>query len=241
MTSIARRRPRAVLVVAVLVAVLVPAGLWLRTSALVGVQSVEVSGIQGAQSMQIRKALTSAGLDMTTLAVDEDALRDAVSSFPIVRDLRTSTEFPHGLRIDVDVYDPVAAVAAGGSTIAVGFDGTLLRDAPRSGLPLVGVNQVPAGSRVSDAAALRAIGLLAAAPAALRSRVDRVFRSDRGLSAALQNGPKLYFGSDEDARAKWAAAAEVLAQSSSRGASYVDLRLPDRPVAGGFRPRPDTT
>lgn len=238
MISFARRHVRGVLVLAVLVAVLVPAGLWLRTSELVGVRTVEISGVQGSQSTRIHKALTAAGLDMTTLAVDEDALRDAVTAFPIVRSLRTSTEFPHGLRIDVNVYEPVAALAAGESTIAVGSDGTLLRGASRRGLPLVGVRQMPGGARVSDADALRAIRLLAAAPAPLRLRIERVFRGQRGLSATLDNGPKLYFGGDDRARAKWAAAAEVLAQPSSHGASYVDVRLPGKPVAGGFQPRP---
>ena len=35
-------------------------------------------------------------------------------------------------------------------------------------------------------------------------------------------------------RAKWTAAARVLADPSSRGAAYIDLRLPDRPAAGGL-------
>ncbi len=239
MRTFARRHLRLVLAVAVLAAVLASAGLWLRTSSLVAVERVEVSGIQGHQAKQIRGALTTAGLDMTTLALDKAALQDAVSAYPIVRNLRTTTDFPHGLRIDVNAYVPVATVTAGGSALAVAFDGVLLRGAPTRGLPVVGLKRMPAGDRVRDADAMRAIGLMAAAPAALRARIDRVFRSSRGISAALQDGPKLYFGGDERARAKWAAAAEVLRQSSSRGASYVDLRLPDRPVAGGFKPRTD--
>ncbi|MGI8731226.1 MAG: cell division protein FtsQ/DivIB [Solirubrobacteraceae bacterium] len=238
MISLARRRLRTVLLVAVLlVALLVPAGLWLRSSSLVGVTEVQVSGIEGPQAQQIRSALTGAGLGMTTLDVDDAALRDAVSSFPIVRDLRTTADFPHGLRIEVNAYVAVAAVTAGGDATAVAFDGALLRGSPTEGLTLLDVDRMPTGDRVSDRETARAIRLLAAAPASLRARVVQMSRGTRGLAAELQEGPKLYFGGAVRSGAKWAAAAEVLADQSSAGASYVDLRLPERPVAGGFQPR----
>ena len=35
-------------------------------------------------------------------------------AYPVVRSLRTETDFPHGLRIIVNAYEPVAAVRAGG-------------------------------------------------------------------------------------------------------------------------------
>jgi cell division protein FtsQ len=54
----------------------------------------------------------------------------------------------------------------------------------------------------------------------------------------MNDGPKLYFGGAARLEAKWGAAAQVLAHRSSRGASYVDLRIPERPVAGGLKPRP---
>ena len=44
------------------------------------------------------------------------------------------------------------------------------------------------------------------------------------------------FGSDDDARAKWIAAARVLAESSAAGATYLDLRIPGRVAAGGLAP-----
>jgi cell division protein FtsQ len=199
---------------------------------------VTVTGIGASQSTEIRDALTVAARDMTTLDVDDDALRRAVSTFPIVRDLHTTSGFPHRLRIAVDAYDPVVALQAGGSETAVAADGTLLRGTPTAALPVLGVRTLPAGDHVGDAAARRAIRLLAAAPAPLRGRVARVFRGTRGLAATVEDGPKLYFGGGERLRAKWYAAAQVLADSSAQGASYVDVRIPERPVAGGFQPRP---
>jgi cell division protein FtsQ len=52
----------------------------------------------------------------------------------------------------------------------------------------------------------------------------------------LKNGPELVFGSAADARAKWIAAARVLAESSAAGATYLDLRIPGRVAAGGLAP-----
>src|SRR5205823_1367001 len=62
-----------------------------------------------------------------------------------------------------------------------------------------------------------------------------------GLVAHLDNGPDLYFGAARRLRAKWIAAARVLADYSSRGASYLDVRVPERPAAGGMPADPATT
>jgi cell division protein FtsQ len=226
-----------VLGAAVLLAVLTPLALWLRNSSLVRVEHVRVTGIGGPQTTAIRAALTEAALDMTVLHVRDAALRTAVEPYPVVRSLRTETDFPHGLRIIVNAYEPMAALQAGGRLTAVAGDGTVLRGTPTHGLPVVRIRATPGGERTRDARALGAIDLLAAAPPALRARVVRIYRGPRGIAAAVQNGPKLYFGGATRLAAKWDAAAQVLAQRSSRGASYVDLRVPERPVAGGLTPR----
>jgi cell division protein FtsQ len=57
---------------------------------------------------------------------------------------------------------------------------------------------------------------------------------DRGLVARLRNGPDLIFGDTRRLRAKWLAVARVLADKGSQGASYIDVRLPERPAAGGL-------
>ena len=239
MPSLASRRARVVVSIAAVLVVVGGFGFWLRTSSLVRVKQVTVTGIDGRQARAIRDALTSAALDMTTLAVDEDELLDAVGAYPVVRSVRATPDFPHRLRIAVNAYDAVAALQPErGSLTAVAADGTVLRGASARDLPLVGVRRVPGGARVDDDATLRAVRLLGAAPAPMRRRVARIFRGRRGLAATVNDGPKLYFGGDRRLRAKWSAAAQVLADASSRGASYVDVRIPERPVAGGFQPRP---
>jgi len=239
MSSFARRRTRVVLGIAVVLAVLAPIALWLRSSPLVRVQEVTVDGIQGPQAQLIRDALVAEGMDMTTLDVSDSSLLSAVAQYPVVRSLRTETDFPHRLRVIVNAYEPVAALrASGGGLTAVAGDGTLLRGATTRGLPVVGVHSTPGGDRLGRGETFAAVRLLAAAPRPLRLRVGRVDRGPRGLAATMSGGPKLFFGGAARLEAKWGAAAQVLAHRTSRGASYVDLRIPERPVAGGLQPRP---
>lgn len=241
MAPFARRRTRVVLGIAVLLAVLAPLAMWIRNSSLVGVHEVSVTGIDGPQAAQIKRALEAAGRDMTTLHVQEDKLLGAVAAYPVVRSLRTAADFPHGLRIAVNAYEPVAAVRTGSGVMAVAGDGTLLRGSTTRALPMVEVRARGGGDRLGRGEALSAARLLAAAPRALRTRVVRVYRGPRGLTATMENGPKLYFGGAGRPHEQWRAAAQVLASSTSRGAAYVDLRIAERPVAGGLRPRGDET
>ncbi len=241
MLPFARRRTRVILGIAVLLAVLAPLAFWLRSSSLVAVRDVSVTGIHGAQAAQIRHALETAAADMTTLAVREDALRKAVAAYPVVESLRTQTDFPHGLRIVVNAYEPVAAVTAGAGLTAIARDGTLLRGSATRGLPVVAIRPRRTGERIARGDALGAVRLLAAAPRALRARVERLYLGPRGLTTTMADGPKLYFGGAARPHAKWGAAAQVLASGTSRGAAYLDLRVPERPVAGGLKPRSSET
>ena len=73
------------------------------------------------------------------------------------------------------------------------------------------------------------------APAVLRARIETSSGgADDGYVAELRDGPELIFGAATRLRAKWAAAARVLADLEARGATYVDLRIPSRPAVGGL-------
>jgi cell division protein FtsQ len=171
---------------------------------------------------------------MTTLHVDLDALRTAVAPYPSVKDVAVTTDFPHGMRIEVIQHVAVAAVGVEGRDIPVSADGTLLRRTSAKGLPVLRLRTPPAGDRIQAGSTARILGTLGAAPEALLRRVEKVYVGARGLTMRLDSGVALYFGSTERPAAKWAAAARVLADPSSKGATYLDLRLPERPAAGGL-------
>jgi cell division protein FtsQ len=224
----------AVLGALVAFALLVGAWMLLRHSPLVSVQHVQVSGVHGPEAAAIEAALVAAARHMSTLDVRSGALRSAIAPFRVVREVHAVASFPHGLHIRVIEQLPVAALTVGGIRTAVAADGVVLGPALLSGsLPtLEGSHEPPMGQRVTDAGLLAPLTVLGAAPAPLAKLVVRVFSGPTGLTAAMRNGLLIYFGDATRPHAKWISLARVLADSSSAGASYVDVRLPERPAAG---------
>jgi cell division protein FtsQ len=233
------RRPRLRLLVAlvVLAAALFGAWTWLRDASPTRVRDVRVTGITSSAEPRIRDALERAARGMTTLHVREDVLRRSVAQFPSVAGLRVQTDFPHRLTIEVLERRPAAVLASGDQLVAVTGGGLLLRDvqAPDT-VPEIALPAPVAGSRVTDGKLLGALAVADAAPSALAKRTISIQWGSRGLSAQLESGPPLIFGASTDASAKWAAAARVLADPSSAGATYLDLRIPGRVAAGGLGP-----
>jgi cell division protein FtsQ len=231
----ARPRRLRLLVIGGVAALLVAAAwYWGRDLSLWSVDNVHVTGATGQDAAQIEAALQSSAHGMTTLHVRTGDLRDAVARFPIVKSVRVHPSFPHGLRIEVVENVPVAALVAAGRPVAVAADGTLLRDRPVDGLPLVPAHTLPTGERVTDAQATGAIALAGAAPAGARPLMVRVRSGGQdGLRVDLQGGFRIEFGPRTRLHAKWAAALRVMADARAEGATYLDVRIPERPVAGG--------
>jgi cell division protein FtsQ len=226
---------RRAVVLGLVVAGLTGGWLWLRDSSLVGVSHVTVTGATGPEGPAIRSALTDAADGMTTLHVDEGALRAAAGSFPVVKDIQVKADFPHGLEITVVEHRPVAAVTIDGARVPVAVDGTLLRGQPAATtLPTLAIPSANAGGRLTARRALAAVRVVGAAPAVLRPSVAGVNFGVDGIQVSLSNGPTVDFGDASRPRAKWAAIATVLADGRSAGASYLDVRAPERPVAGRF-------
>ena len=209
--------------------------LWFRDSALVEVQRVQVTGLTTSDAKRVRAALTSTAKTMTTLHVNRGALDRAVETYPVIRALEVRPDFPHGLQIHVIEYEPAAIAIAGGAHVPVAGDGTILRGVSVNGhLPTVDVDGAIGPKSLDDPTARGAVAVAGAAPALLRARVDNVEHTGEGFVANLRDGPELIFGSPTRLRAKWAAAARILADLEARGASYLDLRLPGRPAVGGL-------
>lgn len=226
---------RGIAALALVLVILTGGWLWLRSSSLVSVRRVTVVGVSGPDAGQIRTALVSAAKDMTTLDVQGEQLHTAVEPFPDVQAVRVSTEFPHGMRIDVVEQLPVAVVTVGSRSIAVAADGTLLRrPVPADSLPSIPLRVPPGGQRLSEGGAGEELQLLAAAPYALLAKIATVTRQPgHGLVAQLRGGPSADFADTSRLAAKWTALSAVLADPGSAGASYIDVTDPQRPAAGG--------
>ena len=208
--------------------------MWFRDSPLVSVEHVTVSGQSGADAAQISAALESAARTMSTLDVQLGRLRRAVAPYPVVKDIRVTTQFPHGMQIEVIEHVAVGAIDVGGQKVAVAPDGTLMRDVAVSpSLPTIPVSLTPAGSRVTTGPAAAAIKLLAAAPVELLPKISQVTTvAPHGLVAQIRGGPSVYFGDTTQLSQKWVAASAVLGDPGSAGAEYIDVTDPQRPAAG---------
>ncbi|HEY2181905.1 MAG TPA: FtsQ-type POTRA domain-containing protein [Solirubrobacteraceae bacterium] len=231
----AHRRLRIGLIAALIAAPALGGGwLWLRHSSLVAVREVRIAGAHGADASAIDSALTAAARRMSTLDVRPAVLRTAVAAYPIVARLDVHASFPHSLSIRVVEQPPVAAVDVGGARTAVAADGIVLGPAHLAGsLPaLSAAAPLAPGERVRSPALLAALAVLGAAPAPLAAQTERAFSGSKGLTVVLHGGVRAYFGDGSRPHAKWLALARVLADPSSAGAAYVDVRVPERAAAG---------
>ena len=205
---------------------------WFRDSSFVTVEKVQVTGLSTKDAERVRASLTSAAHTMTTLHVRHEVLEQAIAAYPVVRALDVRPDFPHGLTIRVIEYRPAALVGG----LPVAGDGTILRGIPVEGnLPKIETRGAPHGNRLTDPTALHGARIAGTAPAALRPRLELIeMRAQDGLVVQMRDGPELIFGDATRARAKWIAATRVLADPEAEGASYIDVRLPGRPAAGGL-------
>ncbi|HXB65885.1 MAG TPA: FtsQ-type POTRA domain-containing protein [Solirubrobacteraceae bacterium] len=236
--------PKRLAIALAAVALLVGGWLWLRNSPLVSVERVQISGVQGVDAGPVDAALRSAARRMSTLDFDDGALRAAVAPFRVVKSVSATTSFPHGVRIEVVERLPVAEVNAAGIHTAVAGDGTILGPTHPE-LPAAAHNQLPSialagfpgppGGQVENATARAELRVLGAAPRVLLGWVAKVYMSPpagEGLTVQMRNGVEIYFGDATRPHAKWLAAARVLADPHSAGATYVDVLAPERPAAG---------
>lgn len=233
-----RRVLRVLIVLLVLGAAATGGWFALRDSALVAVERTTVEGLSGPQSAAIRTRLIRAASGMSTVHLDRGALQAAVRDFPTVRSITLRSHPPHGLTIVVAEDLPVAAVGGSTRRVAAAADGRLLPGVPTRGLPLVAAATPPAGGAgTADARTRAVLAAIAAAPQGLRETIRFAgYARTTGVTIRLVAGPMLRLGGPERLRAKWVAIATVLADPGAMAASYVDVRSPERPAAGGLEP-----
>ena len=208
--------------------------LWVRDVSLLRVKHVEIQGAQGREAPAIERALRETAKRMTTLHVREDELEHAVDSFPVVRSVSASVDFPTTLKIKVNAHDPVAVLASdNGRHIAVSASGIMLEGIGAGAhLPEVKVPTLSDSREMPPGPGRTLVRVLGAAPKELRPYLERAY-ADHGVRVAVREGPVLEFGKPIRLAAKWAAVARVLADPGSSGAEVIDVRLPERPAARG--------
>jgi len=223
--------------------VLVSVGLYglARETSLFAVSALRVTGADATVTAQVQSVL--AGYDGRSLvAVDAAAVEQRVESLPTVREATVDRAFPHTLRVSVVPELAVAVlrrgaeswlVSARGRVIApVGLGG--LRALPRIWLPQT--TQIAVGSFLGDdPGGLAARSLSALVGSGFPRRISFVRALDGQITLGLRGGLEIRLGVPLELPLKIAIAREILpglALPSRGGPDYLDLDVPERPVAG---------
>jgi cell division protein FtsQ len=207
---------------------------WFRDSSLVAVRDVKVEGVSSTDHRQIVAALTGSARGMTTLHVQTDRLESAVRQFPTVASVSADPSFPHGMTIHVGERRPALVATDGDHQVAVAADGSVLPGLHVKGqLPQLRVDALPAAGRLSGDSLSEGLAI-GAAPAPLGPLIAGASLSpDYGIVVTMRAGIELRLGTQDRLDEKWAAVAAIMADRQVTSLSYVDVRVPDRPAAGG--------
>jgi hypothetical protein len=136
---------------------------------------------------------------------------------------------------EVIVPRATATIGSGADAVAVGPDGQLLGWFPVSAdaqLPILPLAEAPKSGRLAGSV-LQQAKVLGAAPAGLRPYLDSSYYGESGVDVRLRSGIELRFGDASQVKAKWRAAAAILADPSVTTLDYVNVIAPGRPAVGG--------
>jgi cell division protein FtsQ len=205
-----------------------------RQTGVFSLDRIDVEGASSATGGRIRAALRPYVGESLVRFDQRDAER-RIASVPEVADAHFDRDFPHTLKVRVRLERPVAILRRGSDAWLVSSTARVLAHLkrPYPSLPRI---WVPASADVSVNATLGgtgAAGVAAVAPLRtlrLDASVRQVVAGDGDLTLVLSSGTRLRLGDTGDLRLKLAIARQIL--PLTHGAAYVDVSVPERPVAG---------
>jgi cell division protein FtsQ len=206
-----------------------------RETSLFAVRTIEVSGAGPGVERQVRRALDERSGE-SLFALDLDAAQVDVLALPTVAAVSFDRAYPHSLRVTVVPERPVAVLRQGAESYVVSERGRIIARADRGAKPDLARIWVARGETLAPGATVEgdlrtAVGAVAPlAGTRFPSRVVSVATTG-GLTLRLRSGLELRLGDPSDVPLKLAVARRIL-HLLPAGAVYVDISVPDRPVAG---------
>jgi cell division septal protein FtsQ len=214
-----------------------------RESSIFSVHSIEVTTEPPGHTRLVERRLAPlAGTSL--LEIDQAAIARRLEALPHVHLVGYDRSFPNGLQVEVRVERPVAVLRRANENWLVSAEGRVLRKLEgrlRRPLPVV---WIPRGAEPETGAILRsheparAVAALASMRASAPRFAQRVWYvakgEEGGLRFVLRDRFEVRLGNATDLALKLEVARTVLAAIRSTGstASYVDVSVPERPVAG---------
>lgn len=223
--------------------VLLTAGLYglARETSMFAVRAIRVDGASLAVAADIRRELRRYD-GHSLVGLDASGVADRVDALPVVRSATVDRAFPHTLRVRVVPELPVAVLRRGADSFLVSARGRVVapvargthRSLPRIWLPAS--TDIQLGSFLGgEDGGLAARSLAAFVGSGFPGRVTFVRALDGQITLGLRGGLEIRLGAPIDLRLKIAIAHGIvptLAPPSAGGPTYLDIAVPERPVAG---------
>jgi cell division protein FtsQ len=205
-----------------------------RQTSLFALNSIEVEGAPPPVAAEIRSTL-AAYRGESLVRFDARQASRMLSSVAEVAGARFDRAFPHTLKVRVRLERPVAVLRQGMDAWLVSASARVLRklEPPYPRLPRIWVprsvditvNATLAGPGARGVAAVAPLG-----PLRMGADVRQVLTADGELTLVLGSGTELRLGGGGDIRLKLSIAKQLIPLTP--GAKYVDVSVPERPVAG---------
>jgi cell division protein FtsQ len=227
---------RSLAIAFLIVAGVVAAWLGARDTGVFAVRTIDVAGAPPAVAMQVRRALTTTR-GTSLLKVDLNASLRTVEALPTVASARFDRAYPHTLRVVVVPEQAVAVVRQGAHSYLVSARGRVIATSARHGKPALARIWVKHTVDIRLGAVTEGdlrTAVSAVAPLAgsrFPGRVNSVTATPDELTLRLRSGLEVRLGDPLDVALKLAVAARVIPLLAA-GTAYLDVAVPERPVAG---------
>jgi cell division septal protein FtsQ len=206
-------------------------------TSLFAIRKIEVVSASPAVREQVHAALEPSLAGRSLVGLRRQDVDRPLASVADVAAARYDRAFPHTLRVYVLAEQALAVLRRGAESWLLSTRGRVLRPLRKGARPRLPRLWVPktvevgVGDVIADETAARGVRALAAAAAAELPVGVRTVRLDPGeTTVILRNGLQVRLGREHDLRLKLAVAASVLPELGP-GTTYLDVAVPDRPVA----------
>jgi cell division protein FtsQ len=230
---------RALVAVGVVVGFLGLLYLVARETPLFALRTVEVTGAPPAVRDAVLEA-AAAWEGESLVALDGDELERRLEALPTVRSLRYDRAFPNTLEIAVVPERPSAVVRQGRQAWVVSERGRIIGAVDPDGstrLPRIraAAGDLQPGAFLADERARLALTAATHLPRRFPVRARAIRAREDGVTLVLASDTEVRLGLGTELPLKMAVAARVLRslpESERLGLAYLDVTVPERPVAG---------
>jgi cell division protein FtsQ len=212
-----------------------------RETSMFAVDTIRVAGASSALAADVQGELRRYD-GRSLVSLDRAAVEQRVDGLPAVRSSVVDRSFPHTLRIQVVPEIPVAVLRRGSDSFLVSARGRVIAPVPLGGQGALPRIWLPAGTQIDlgsllggEQGGLAARSLAAFVGGGFTSRITFVRALNGQITLGLRGGLEIELGAPVDLRVKIAIAHAIvpgLALPSAGGPDYLDIAVPQRPVAG---------